>query len=87
MSAWYIFTALGFYPVNPCGGQYVIGAPQLPRMTLKLPGGKSFTVLAKGLSPERRHVASVSLNGKPLDKWTLRHEDILKGGTLEFTMQ
>ena len=87
MSAWYIFTAMGFYPVNPCGGQYVIGAPQLPRMTLKLPDGKTFTVLAKGLSPEHRHVASVSLNGRPLDDWTIRHEDILGGGTLTFTMQ
>ena len=87
MSAWYIFSAMGFYPVKPCGGQYVIGAPQLPRMTLKLPDGKTFTVLAKGLSPEHRHVASVSLNGRPLDDWTIRHEDILGGGTLTFTMQ
>ena len=56
-------------------------------MTLKLPDGKTFTVLAKGLSPEHRHVASVSLNGRSLDDWTIRHEDILGGGTLTFTMQ
>ncbi|MBR1575417.1 MAG: GH92 family glycosyl hydrolase [Bacteroidales bacterium] len=87
MSAWYILSALGFYPVNPCGGQYVIGAPQLPRMSLHLPDGKTFTVVAKGLAPERRRVASVSLNGLPLDGWVIRHEDILRGGTLEFTMK
>ncbi len=87
MSAWYIFTALGFYPVNPCGGEYVIGAPQLPRMTLKLPDGKTFTVLAKGLYAEHRQVASVTLNGQLLDGWTIRHEDILRGGTLIFTMK
>ena len=86
MSAWYIFSALGFYPVNPCGGTYVIGAPQLPRMTLHLPDGKNFTVVAKGLSPERRRVASVTLDGKPLTDWTIRHEDILRGGNLTFTM-
>ena len=87
MSAWYIFTALGFYPVNPCGGQYVIGAPQLPRLTLKLPDGKTFTVVADGLREGHRRVAAVSLNGKPLTDRTLRHEDILRGGTLTFTMK
>ena len=87
MSAWYIFTAMGFYPVKPCGGEYVIGAPQLPRLTLKLPDGKTFTILAKGIGKGRHHVASVSLNGKPLTDWTVRHEDILGGGTLIFTMK
>jgi putative alpha-1,2-mannosidase len=56
-------------------------------MTLKLPDGKTFTVLAKELSPEHRHVASITLNGQPLDGWTIRHEDILRGGTLIFTMK
>ena len=86
MSAWYIFSALGFYPVNPCGGNYVIGAPQLPRMTLQLPGGKKFTVIAKGLSPECRRVASVTLDGQPLEGPVLTHAQILRGGTLTFTM-
>ena len=53
----------------------------------KLPDGKTFTVLAKELSPEHRHVASITLNGQPLDGWTIRHEDILRGGTLIFTMK
>ena len=87
MSAWYIFSAMGFYPVNPCGGEYVIGAPQLPKMTVHLPGGKDFTVIAEGISPERHRVESVALNGKPLTDWKIRHEDILAGGTLEFKMR
>jgi len=81
MSAWYIFSAMGFYPVNPCGGEYVLGLPQLPRMTVKLANGKKFTVIrhdgADGNSP-------VLLNGKPLEGCAIRHEDIINGGTLEF---
>ena len=87
MSAWYIFTALGFYPVNPCGGEYIIGAPQLPRLSLKLPGERSFTVIADGLAEGKRRVASINLDGKPVTDWTIHHEDILRGGTLTFTMK
>jgi len=86
MSAWYIFSALGFYPVNPCGGEYVLGAPQLPRMTIRLPEGKKFNVIAEGLSEENRHVASVTLNGRPLEENKIRHEDIVRGGVLRFRM-
>jgi len=86
MSAWYLFSAMGFYPFNPCGGDYVIGAPQLPKATLSLTNGKSFTVEAKGLSKERKFVKAVTLNGKPLDGCVLRHADILAGGTLVFEM-
>lgn len=86
MSAWYIFSSFGFYPVNPCGGDYVIGAPQLPEALLKLPDGKTFKVIARGFSPENVHVKSVKLNGNPLDSNIIRHKDIVSGGVLEFEM-
>lgn len=86
MSAWYIFSSLGFYPVNPCGGEYVLGAPQLPEMTIHLGNGNTFKVTAEGLTEGKRHVAAVILNGKVLNGCTIRHEDIMKGGNLRFKM-
>ena len=87
MSAWYIFSALGFYPVNPASGEYVLGAPQLSKMKIHLPGGKTFTVKANDISQTNRRVASATLNGAPLQKPVISHGDILKGGTLEFNMR
>ena len=87
MSAWYIFSALGFYPVNPCGGEYVIGAPQLPRMTVHLPGGRDFTVIARGAGHGKHRVASVRLNGRRMEGCTIGHEDLMKGGKLKFRMR
>ena len=86
MSAWYVFSAMGFYPLNPCGGEYVLGAPQLPRMVLRLSDRKTFTVTAKNLSKENKYVKSVTLNGKPVEGFILRHADILAGGELVFEM-
>ena len=86
MSAWYIFSAMGFYPVDPASLEYVIGAPQLPYVRLRLANGRTFTVKAEGLSETARYVASVRLDGLPLDGFRIRHEDIMKGGTLEFEM-
>lgn len=86
MSAWYIFSAMGFYPVNPVAGEYVIGAPQIPRITMNLPNGKQFTVIAKNLSKKNKYVKSVSLNGNPLTGNTITYEQIMAGGTLTFTM-
>lgn len=86
MSAWYIFSAMGFYPVNPIGGEYVLGAPQIEKVSLLLPGNKTFTVEAKGLSRENKYVKSVELNGKPVNGLTINHKDIMKGGVLVFTM-
>ena len=85
MSAWYLFSAIGFYPLDPCGGDFVLGAPQVPEVKLRLPGGKTFTVVAKNLSRENKYVKAVRLNGKPLD-FILTYADILAGGTLEFDM-
>ena len=86
MSAWYLFSAMGFYPFNPCGGEYVIGAPQVPKVTLNLANGKAFTMTAKNLSKENKYVKSVMLNGNPVTDWKIRHEEIMKGGELVFEM-
>ena len=86
LSAWYVFAAMGFYPVDPCGGDYVIGAPQVPKATLNLANGKTFTMTAKNLSKENKYVKSVMLNGEPITDWKIRHKDIVKGGELVFEM-
>ena len=86
MSAWYIFSALGFYPVCPGTDQYVIGAPYLPYLKLTLPNGNTFEVKAPLVSDRNRYVTEVRLNGKPYTKLYLTHADILAGGTLEFVM-
>ena len=86
MSAWYIFSAMGFYPVAPGDLSYALGAPQLPKITLKLANKKQFTVLAKNLSADNKFVSQVSLNGKPLNRSYITHDDIISGGSLEFIM-
>jgi predicted alpha-1,2-mannosidase len=86
MSAWYIFTAMGFYPVNPADGRYVFGAPQLSKVRIAVAGGKSFVIEAKGLSEANKYVQSISLNSKPYLKNYISHADILKGGSLIFVM-
>lgn len=87
MSAWYIFTALGFYPVTPASDEYAIGRPFVSRASLHLAGGKTFTVTADPLDDAHPYVGAVTLNGKPLDRVFLRHAEIVSGGELHFTMQ
>lgn len=87
MSAWYIFSAMGFYPVNPASGEYVIGTPAFDDCVLSLPNNKTFTIKAVRKSPEDIFVKSVTLNGKPLDKAFITHKQITEGGTLIFTMK
>ncbi|GAA5068675.1 GH92 family glycosyl hydrolase [Lysobacter panacisoli] len=87
MSAWYVFTSLGFYPVAPGSNEYIIGRPFLPRATLNLPNGKRFTVTAEGLDDAHLYIGRATLNGKPLDRAFLRHEEIVAGGELHFVMQ
>ena len=86
MSAWYLFALMGFYPLNPCGGEYVVGAPQLPKMTVKLWNGRTFTVVARNLSRENKYVKTVTLNGRPVTDWKIRHSDVMAGGELVFEM-
>jgi predicted alpha-1,2-mannosidase len=86
MSAWFIFTSLGFYPVTPASNEYVIGRPFVDQATLNLPNGKQFRVIAENLNDKNVYVSQVTLNGKPLPRSFLRHEEIMAGGELHFTM-
>ena len=86
MSAWYMFSAMGFYPVNPVSGEYVFGAPQLPEFVLHLADGKTFTIKAEGLSEANKYVKSITLNGEPYTKNFISLADIVKGGTLVYQM-
>ena len=85
-SAWYVFSALGFYPVNPASGQYELGAPLFDCTVLHLPNGKSLTIKANDLSRENIFVKAVRLNGETLTTTFITHAQILQGGTLEFDM-
>jgi predicted alpha-1,2-mannosidase len=87
MSAWLIFTGLGFYPVAPGSNQYVIGRPFVDRAALTLPNGKRFTVETFRLSDTNPYVGKVELNGKPLTRSWISDAEIRAGGTLRFTMQ
>lgn len=87
MSSWLFFTGLGFYPVTPGSNEYVIGRPFVRSATLALPNGKRFMVKADGLSDTNNYVGKVTLNGKPLNRSYIRHDEILAGGELHFTMQ
>ena len=87
MSAWYLFTALGFYPVTPASNEYILGRPFVARAVLHQPNGRTFTVIAHGLDAAHPYVGRVLLNGQPLERVFIRHEEITAGGTLEFVMQ
>lgn len=86
MSAWYVMSAMGFYPVTPASGYYVIGVPHFEEMVLNLENGKTFTVVANNLSRENRYIESVKLNGKNLDRSYIYFEEVYNGGKLEFEM-
>ena len=86
MSAWYVFSAMGFYPVNPVSGEYEIGSPLFPEMRLNLGNGKTFTVLAPNVSRENIYIQSVKVNGQPYDKSYITHQQIMDGATIEFEL-
>ncbi len=86
MSAWYIFSALGFYPVTPGTPAYEIGTPLLPSATLHLGGGKQFRVRALNAGAANPYIQSATLNGRPLERFWIRHAEILAGGELVFRM-
>lgn len=87
MSAWLVFTALGFYPVTPGSLEYVIGRPFVNRAALTLPNGRQLTVIAERLDDRHPYVGKVMLNGIPVTRAYLRHDEIMAGGELRFTMQ
>ncbi|MFZ1731438.1 MAG: GH92 family glycosyl hydrolase [Bacteroidota bacterium] len=86
MSAWYVLSAMGFYPLNPCGGEYEIGSPLLDRAEIRLDGGRSFVITAENNSDENVYVQSATLNGIPLVRPILHHADIMRGGELHLVM-
>lgn len=86
MSAWYILSASGFYPVAPGDGVYAFGTPLFPEMTYRLENGKTFTVRAKNVSSTNKYILNAKLNGAPYKKAFIKHEDIMNGGVLEFAM-
>ncbi len=86
MSAWYVFSAMGFYPVNPASGNYVIGTPQFEKVTISISDTKTFTIIANEVSDENIYIQSASLNGNPLERSYITHEEIIAGGELIFEM-
>ena len=86
MSAWYIFSSLGFYPVCPASGQYAIGAPSVNEAIIKLENGKEFKVKAENYSDDKIYISSVTLNGNLWDKSYVNVKDVMAGGELIFKM-
>ena len=86
LSAWYVLSALGFYPVELADNNYVIGSPLFPKVTVQLENGKTLTITAKGNDRDHIYIQSMKLNGKEWNKFYLNHEDIVNGGEIEFVM-
>jgi predicted alpha-1,2-mannosidase len=87
MSAWYLFSSLGFYPVNPAEGKYILGSPEIESAVIDLPNGKSFNIIAKNQSNDNFYVHAVTLNGKNLEDFFITHKQIMEGGELVFQMR
>ena len=86
MSAWYVFSALGFYPVNPANGHYIFGSPLISSASIALPGGKRFNIVVKNQSKKNRFIQKMTLNGKPYPKSFIQHAAIVAGGNLLIEM-
>ena len=86
MSAWYIFSALGFYPVTPGSNQYVIGSPCVDEAIINLENGKIFKITSENLSKENIYINEVKLNGKDINRSYLTHNEIINGGELKYIM-
>ena len=89
MSAWYILSALGFYPLDPASGEYELGSPLVRGARLRIGAPYPLATLeirVRNYAPDRWRVARVTLNGRELKDWRVRHADLVKGGVLEFTM-
>jgi len=87
MSAWYIFACMGFYPVDPVSGTFIIGAPQVKSVTLHLPGGKRFRMNASNLSGKNKYIKNAKMNNRSLTGFSIDYKDIVQGGTLKFVMK
>lgn len=86
MSAWYLFSAMGFYPLNTVDGQYIFGAPQLSKATINLDKGNTFVMEAINLSEENMYIEKIELNGEPYTENFITHDHIMNGGKLTFYM-
>lgn len=86
-SAWYVFSAMGFYPVCPATDQYVLGTPLFKKVTLNLENGKQFVINAPNNSANNKYIAQATLNGKPHDFNWINHSSIQNGGNFNFIMQ
>lgn len=86
MSAWYIFSSLGFYPVTPGSSTYIIGTPLFEKSTINLENDKQFTIVANGISETAIYITSATLNNQPLNRSYITHDEIIAGGTLVFEM-
>jgi putative alpha-1,2-mannosidase len=86
MSAFVVFSALGFYPVTPGVPIYTIGSPLFEKSSIHLPGMKKFTVIANGSSKENKYIQNAKFNGKSIDSPFFTHKELMDGGTLELTM-
>ncbi|RLD74807.1 MAG: glycoside hydrolase family 92 protein, partial [Bacteroidetes bacterium] len=86
MSAWYVFSAIGFYPVNPLDGRYYFGSPQFDQVELNLPNGNKFTVKAMNVADKNIFIKSKKLNGKIIDRPYITYKELINGGVLEFEM-
>ena len=86
MSAWYILSSIGLYPVFPANGAYVFGSPLFDKVSVKVKGNKTFTIIADNNSDDNKYIQSVELNGKPYTKTYIMYNDVMNGGTLKFVM-
>ncbi|WJS93915.1 GH92 family glycosyl hydrolase [Flavobacterium johnsoniae] len=86
MSAWYVFSSMGLYPMNPASGEYEIGSPIFEKSTLNLPNGKTFVIEAENVSKQNFYIQSATLNGKAFNKTAISHQEMLNGGVLHFVM-
>ncbi|WP_091393390.1 GH92 family glycosyl hydrolase [Arachidicoccus rhizosphaerae] len=85
-SAWYVFSAMGFYPVCPASAEYILGAPLFKKMTVQLENGKSFSINAPQNSRDNRYIESMTVNGKPYTKNYISHQDLLNGAQIQVKM-
>ena len=86
MAAWYVLSSFGFYQVKPVGGEFVLGAPQYPRLKLYLENGRALEIVAKNFSEKNRHVSEVSLNGRRIEDGIITYRQLMQGGRLVFSM-
>lgn len=86
LTAWYVFAAMGFYPVNPASGEYALSAPLFERIEIALPGGKRFVIEAPGASERNKYIRAATFDGQPLSRPFLTHEQIAGGGVLRFEL-